>query len=429
MSDETDYFPWLNPNAHDGIMGFKTPEVKEEGQPDFSALFSPPSSPFITGTTPSVTSQPIRQRSTKSESPRARPYPELHRGSEDTIGMSGTSGSGYDIWSSRRGSSERRSSDGDNPLYQTGTYDSSNARGSAIHLSRSSSVSSSSLSGAVGSGSSGSHSRFASQSPRQSENNLSWHQQMPLSATSDLLYPGVAGDVPYLPSEPNYEGYASGASSSSTTYIYEQTIPTLPGYVPNGSPTLSSSNEDLHRRLEVLEYRHHRDREHINMLQAQMASLPSGYPTPASPSFEASWRARTDARIKQFCSLNRAGNALCAWHEPRREKRVYPPRTAPFGTLNCGCTYEQALFEESLSRHNVGSYLPGGDSVRMDPALRNALLRLLQERYNYRDGDFERDPVTGNWLPGEGPAYWEQQAATGRNPRRPQPARRDQDHR
>lgn len=148
------------------------------------------------------------------------------------------------------------------------------------------------------------------------------------------------------------------------------------------------------------------------------AGLPTQAQTPQpSAAFHASWRARTDSRTKQFCALNRAGNALCAWHETRRERRAYPPRMAPPGYLNCGCTYEEALFEESLARHGVGSYHPG-ESVRMDPALRNPLLQLLQTRYGYMDGDFERDRVTGNWLEGEGPLYWEQQALLGANHKR-----------
>jgi hypothetical protein len=143
----------------------------------------------------------------------------------------------------------------------------------------------------------------------------------------------------------------------------------------------------------------------------------SGIPTPmASPavsaSFNESWQSRTEARVKLFCSLNRAGNALCSWHDSRRERRKYPPRMAPPGYLNCGCTYEGALFEESLARHGVGSYHPG-ESVRMDPALRNPLLELLQKRYGYQDGDFERDPITGEWADGEGPSRWEAKAATG----------------
>ncbi|KAI5120883.1 hypothetical protein M0805_002983 [Coniferiporia weirii] len=121
---------------------------------------------------------------------------------------------------------------------------------------------------------------------------------------------------------------------------------------------------------------------------------------------DASWRRRTDARVRKFCAPNRAGNALCAWHDTRRERRAYPPRMAPEGTLNCGCTIAEALFEESLARHGVGSYLPG-DSVRMDPALRNPLLRLLETRYGYRDGDFERNPLTNAWAEGEGPERWE----------------------
>lgn len=90
---------------------------------------------------------------------------------------------------------------------------------------------------------------------------------------------------------------------------------------------------------------------------------------------------------------------------------------APPGHLNCGCTYEEALFEESLARHGVGSYHPG-ETVRMDPALRNPLLKLLQSRYGYRDGDFERDPITGDWVEGEGNVYWEQRAQAGANARK-----------
>lgn len=131
--------------------------------------------------------------------------------------------------------------------------------------------------------------------------------------------------------------------------------------------------------------------------------------------FAASWRARTDARIKRFCALNRAGNALCAWHDSRRERRAYPPRQAPPGYLNCGCTDEEALFEESLARHGVGSYHPG-EMVRMDPALRNPLLKLLETRFGYVDGDFERDPNTGLWVEGEGADLWETILPSGKPP-------------
>lgn len=142
----------------------------------------------------------------------------------------------------------------------------------------------------------------------------------------------------------------------------------------------------------------------------QMSGQPPSYPI--SDEFRASWEARRAARVKRFCALNRAGNSLCSWHDSRRERRQYPARNAPPGILNCGCTYDQALFEESLSRHNVGSYHPG-DSVRMDPALRNPLLTLLEERYGYRDGDFERDPRTGAWIEGEGHEKWEALLASG----------------
>jgi hypothetical protein len=54
----------------------------------------------------------------------------------------------------------------------------------------------------------------------------------------------------------------------------------------------------------------------------------------------------------------------------------------------------------------------------MDPALRNPLLKLLQQRYGYQDGDFERNPTTGDWVENEGPAYWEAQAHSGAAARR-----------
>jgi hypothetical protein len=180
----------------------------------------------------------------------------------------------------------------------------------------------------------------------------------------------------------------------------------------------------LRKKLRETEQAYERAREQVKALESRPAQrsgsgLPSPLSTPpSSAGFQAQWKARTDARIRQFCALNRAGNALCAWHDSRRERRVHPPRMAPDGYLNCGCTYEEALFEESLSRHRVGSYLPG-DSVRMDPALRNPLLKLLQQRYGYKDGDFERDPRSGDWVSGEGPAHWEQQIQAGApNPRR-----------
>ncbi|KAG9099112.1 hypothetical protein FRC06_005637 [Ceratobasidium sp. 370] len=147
-------------------------------------------------------------------------------------------------------------------------------------------------------------------------------------------------------------------------------------------------------------------------LESDKNKAPDATKKPTAPEFEASWEARTEARIKRFCSLNRAGNALCAWHDSRRERRSYPPRMAPPGYLNCGCTYEEALFEESLARHAVGSYHPG-ESVRMDPALRNPLLKLLQWRFAYKDGDFERDPGTGEWVEGEGEQAWESSRPNG----------------
>ncbi|KAG2143505.1 uncharacterized protein EDB93DRAFT_1251917 [Suillus bovinus] len=196
---------------------------------------------------------------------------------------------------------------------------------------------------------------------------------------------------------------------------------------------IEEENKYLRKRVKDLELDNEKGRQRIGELEAELAdrsiagpsirhpepSMSTATPgvtstlrTPTPAAVQASWKARTEARIRLFCSLNRAGNALCSWHDSRRERRIYPPRMAPLGYLNCGCTYEEALFEESLSRHGVGSYHPG-EAVRMDPALRNPLLKLLQERYEYRDGDFERNPTTGDWESDEGSVLWEQKLLSG----------------
>jgi hypothetical protein len=186
-------------------------------------------------------------------------------------------------------------------------------------------------------------------------------------------------------------------------------------FLRNRVRELESERDGANRRLHEL---------HVSMTPGypQMGIHPSGLPSPVpnppnTDAFQASWIARTEARKREFCSLNRAGNALCAWHDSRRERRAYPPRMAPPGHLNCGCTFEEALFEDSLARHNIGSR-HAGESVRMDPALRNPLLKLLKQRYGYRDGDFERDPITGTWVEGEGHALWETRASSGSSKKR-----------
>jgi len=205
-----------------------------------------------------------------------------------------------------------------------------------------------------------------------------------------------------------------GSSRSSTsTYGTATSFPGAPSQDAMSVDSVPSAEQEirrLRRRVHELELELQRTRA---LASSTSSAQPSGLPTPPhSSSFQAGWKARTEARKKIFCSLNRAGNALCAWHDSRRERRKYAPRNAPPGVLNCGCTHEQALFEESLARHGVGSYLPG-DRVRMDPSLRNPLLALLQRRYGYKDGDFEHDPLTEEWAEGESPAAWEQKAHSG----------------
>ena len=97
----------------------------------------------------------------------------------------------------------------------------------------------------------------------------------------------------------------------------------------------------------TVQHHHHQHHAHTHHAsspsQTNQSPVAMGGVAPTED-FAASWRVRTDARIKRFCALNRAGNALCAWHDSRRERRAYPPRQAPPGYLNCGCTNEEGTF-------------------------------------------------------------------------------------
>ncbi|PFH50500.1 hypothetical protein AMATHDRAFT_60899 [Amanita thiersii Skay4041] len=291
----------------------------------------------------------------------------------------------------------------------------------------------SSLAGAMGEA-------MMSPSRASSSSATSWSTSHPTPSVAIAMhppyYPGVPGEIP-----PNY------SSSDVSTYQYESPSarhntpdslpPPSPSYLPahysesytqlpnvrsNGALPLSFANSSsysfnsdsnpdqevlaLKQRIRELERECNRSREIIHSLRGVVR-------LPRSSNFQIGWEARTESRKRKFCSLNRAGNALCAWHDSRRERRAFPPRNAPPGYLNCGCTYEEALFEESLSRHGVGSYLPG-EAVRMDPALRNPLLNLLQRTYGYKDGDFEHNPISETWIEGQAPEDWYRKAQEGK---------------
>ncbi|KAI0827088.1 hypothetical protein BC628DRAFT_1418678 [Trametes gibbosa] len=238
--------------------------------------------------------------------------------------------------------------------------------------------------------------------------------------------PGLVSGFPEQYGYPQDRGHQNSTPPSAMVISPSSTpAPVQSTRQPRSSTEqLEEENRRLQQCIRRLEIVNESSRRKIRELETEVSrsAYPGGLPTPLPtpqphPTFFQEWQARTEARRRTFCSENRAGNALCAWHDSRRERREFPPRGAPAGYLNCGCTVKQALFEESLSRHGVGSYLPG-DSVRMDPALRNPLLALLEQRYGYCDGDFERNPVTGNWVEGEGAEKWEQKAASVPHPRR-----------
>ncbi|CAE6468495.1 unnamed protein product [Rhizoctonia solani] len=154
--------------------------------------------------------------------------------------------------------------------------------------------------------------------------------------------------------------------------------PTTPASTAPSTTSSSQELEQLRQRARELEIINQFATARVEELEKERATYRQrgiDGTLPITPELSAEWDSRTEARKRQYCSPNRAGNAY----------------------LNCGCTYNEALFEQALAAHGVGSYYPG-ESVRMDPALRTPLLRLLEWRYGYRDGDFDRDPATGQWI-------------------------------
>ncbi|KAJ7599333.1 hypothetical protein C8J56DRAFT_1011133 [Mycena floridula] len=404
----------LSPQALDDWMHYLPADgdIKVEAQPEFS-LLSPPISPFGSPSfNPALPTSLCRRRSSSLANPkRVRPYP-LSRDNrsrpQDLDNMA--TGPAYTNWT-KMGStrhSERRSSDGDQPLAYNAIPNVASQFSRSPEI-RPASTTSSSLTNAMGTP----PIRYTSPSSETfgMSSNMPWATQLP-----NPLY-GVPGPAYF--SDPSAELYydISPESNSPPAFMSESSTSGMnPNYASSSSMNPQDEIRRLRRRVQELEQIHAQDKERLRSLDQELRRGTSSTAS-QSPSFQSSWKARTDARIRRFCSLNRAGNALCSWHDSRRERRIHPPRMAPPGFLNCGCSYDEALFEESLARHNVGSYLPG-ETVRMDPALRNPLLKLLQQRYGYCDGDFERDPRTGSWLPGEGAAYWEQQVQSGSNPPR-----------
>lgn len=291
----------------------------------------------------------------------------------------------------------------------------------------------SSLLGAIGD-----DAQYARVPPLYPNNTMGWNQEMSMMspANTDASYPtGLTAPNPNLfpsLSTPGYDNlgmtrHASPESMDPNSPSYYMMVGRPSHRAPSSSSSGGSqspySREDP--ESEIRRLRQKVKELHQALMEARAAASSSASASAnVSSAFRAGWKRRTEARKKLFCSLNRAGNALCAWHDSRRERRQFPPRNAPPGMLNCGCTHEEALFEESLSRHGVGGYLPG-ENVRMDPELRRPLLRLLQQRYGYKDGDFDYDPQTMEWYPDQDPESWERQAHSGSSARTRRPDHAD----
>jgi hypothetical protein len=186
-------------------------------------------------------------------------------------------------------------------------------------------------------------------------------------------------------------------------------------------PTLEDEVVYLRQRVQSLEESYESVKQTMFVFEAALADLardrrstpqppPPPPPPEAIPRHEADRNRRKAARISALCAPNRNGNALCSWHDHRREKRAHAPYEAPPGVANCGCTHEEILLEESLARHGVGSLTPSVGEVRLDAGMRNALFRLLNKTYGYKDGDFEYEREEDRWEDGESMGEWERKA-------------------
>ncbi|KZV99547.1 hypothetical protein EXIGLDRAFT_220048 [Exidia glandulosa HHB12029] len=250
---------------------------------------------------------------------------------------------------------------------------------------------------------------------------LSHHQRAPVSQNYNTFPASQFATYPSSPASSSGSGGHTYTDSphftSSLAAFHEDIKPMFAG--GNYGQIPGTSAETLQLRQQVTELQ-----AMVTQLQAERGQLyrelsavgAPAHPAFMQPMFHQDWHRRTEARKKLICASNRAGNTLCAWHDSRRERRAYPPRMAPNGMLNCGCSEEEALFEESLARNGVGSYRPAGDQVRMDPGLRKPLLDLLKRRYGYKDGDFEIDVTSGTWRDEEDGNAWENRLRTSRRP-------------
>ncbi|KAH7100063.1 hypothetical protein BKA62DRAFT_707465 [Auriculariales sp. MPI-PUGE-AT-0066] len=154
---------------------------------------------------------------------------------------------------------------------------------------------------------------------------------------------------------------------------------------------------------------------HVQLLQsqlnhAQMQLQLASFPPPQMKPSDREYIERSQLREQAICHPNRVGKAYCAWHGTARIKSNKTPDP---GNLSCDCPLKEALFEEALARHGVGSVKTGPE--RVHPDIRRALLQLLEKCFNYRDGDFDVDPATGQWIPGQTPHDWARRAARAAN--------------
>ncbi|KAH7099623.1 hypothetical protein BKA62DRAFT_304345 [Auriculariales sp. MPI-PUGE-AT-0066] len=157
-------------------------------------------------------------------------------------------------------------------------------------------------------------------------------------------------------------------------------------------------------RVRQLEQEGERYRRQLNDLEQQIKSLTSPVMMPSVAFQRPSDHARRAARrLELITKPNRIGNRSCAFHATATPYGI-PAHSAPDGLMNCGCSVNEALLEESLAKNRVGSMAPHG---RLDPELRRSILKLLEDRYDYKDGDLDFDRASLKWREGDDPSSWE----------------------
>jgi len=139
----------------------------------------------------------------------------------------------------------------------------------------------------------------------------SLHHHLSGDYNSDYSLPTVPSSSSDI-SQPSHATYGSSAYFDNT-YINDHA--NMDSTFVSGPRTVEEYENQiaiLKNQLREMEFLRRQD-------QAKLAELQTGQEIEqqmtrdVDAQFKASWKSRTEARVKTLCALNRAGNALCAW--------------------------------------------------------------------------------------------------------------------